>query len=163
MRWLAVIGHLVFAWLVQVLLFNNLHFMGICFPYVYITALICMPVLPRWSELLIGALIGVLMDLSCSSAGMHTAACVLLMGLRPVLLEHLVQDYERLTSGVVAATIGISQFVRLAVILCLLHHAVVFAMDAWSISLIGMTALRWAVSVAFSLLVILGYGLLRKP
>ena len=155
-------GKILLALLIQVLLFNNLHFMGLCFPFVYIAALICMPVYDRRIEMLVGFAVGFVMDIFCSSPGMHTAACVLLCWLRPILLEHLVQDYERLTSSVTAATVGMSQFIRLAVVLCALHHAVVFMMDAWAEFQPLWVMLRWLLSTSFSLLFVLAYGITRK-
>jgi rod shape-determining protein MreD len=163
MNLLKEIGKLAAALLIQVLLFNNLHFMGICFPYVYIAALICLPVMSRPTEMLIGFATGLLMDMFCSSPGMHTAACVLITWLRPVMLSRMVQEYERVTIPVSGASIGVAPFVRLAVTLCLLHHAVVFLMDDWSLLQPGWLFLRWTVSSAMSLLFILGYGLTRKP
>ena len=153
---------LVLALLVQVLFFNNLHFMGLCYPFVYVAALVCLPVYDRRIEMLIGFCMGLVMDIFCSSLGMHTAACVLVSWLRPILLAHLVQDYERITSSVSGASVGVSQFVKLAVLLCALHHAVVFLMDAWG----GLSPLwlflRWLVSTSLALLFVLAYGLTRK-
>jgi rod shape-determining protein MreD len=156
-------GRLILALIIQVLFFNNLHFFGLCFPFVYITALICMPVYDRKIEMLIGFTVGLIMDICCSSPGMHTAACTLLAWLRPILLSNLLQDHERLTSQVLADTIGTSQFVRLAVILCLLHHAVVFTLDSWTCLQPLQLLLRWTLSSAVSLLCILAYGIMRKP
>lgn len=160
-KWIMPLGFVLVAIAVQVLLVNPLYLWGWCFPYVYIVALICLPVIPRWAEILIGAAAGFLMDVCCSSAGMHTSACVLLSFLRPMLLTGMVQETERITGAVMMLSIGVSQFVRLALILCLLHHAVVFFLDAWSMPLLGITAIRWIISSAVSLAFILLYGRLR--
>lgn len=153
---------LLLAVFVQVLFFNNLHFMGLCYPLVYVAALICMPVYDRRIEMLIGFAVGLVMDLFCSSPGMHTAACVLVTWLRPILLSRLVQDYERITSSVCGESVGVPQFVRLAVVLCALHHAVVFLMDAWGDTAPLWILLRWLLSTSLALLFVLAYGLTRK-
>jgi len=153
---------LLCALFVQVLFFNNLHFMGLCYPFVYVVALICMPVYDRRIEMLIGFAMGFVMDLFCSSLGMHTAACVLVSWLRPILLARLVQDYERITTSVSGASVGVSQFVRLAVLLCALHHAVVFLMDSWGAFSPLWLLLRWLLSTSLALLFVLAYGLTRK-
>ena len=57
------IWKLLLAVVVQVLFFNNLHFMGLCYPFVYVVALICLPVYDRRIEMLIGFAMGFVMDI----------------------------------------------------------------------------------------------------
>ncbi len=160
-KWLSLLLQAVILLCLQVFLFSNLHFDGWCLPFVYISVLICMPVMPRWAEVLVGALIGWTMDICCSSAGMHTIACTCLSWLRPMLLERMVQDADRITGDVTHRSIGLSAFVRLTLILCLLHHGMVFMLDAWSIMQIGYTTLRWLLSSAISILFVYAYSTLR--
>ena len=148
--------------ILQVLLFNHLNGWGLCHPYIYIMALICMPLLPRWADMLIAFALGFVMDMFCSSLGIHTAACVLIAYLRPLLLAKMVQDPERVMQDVSVDTVGLSQFVRLTVALCLLHHGVVFLMDACTLSHFWILLLRWIISCAVTLFVILGYTTFRK-
>ena len=158
MKYLIEILKIIVFLFLQILVFNNLHFLNLCYPYVYVAALITLVVLPRWAELLVGCVVGVLMDICCSTPGVNMAACLLVSYLRPVMLAHLVQDYERIAGEINASSIGVAPFLKLAVILCLVHHAVIFLLDAWTLSTFGLTMLRWIVSSAFSLLFILMYG-----
>ncbi len=82
--------------------------------------------------MLMGFVVGFIVDMTCSSLGVHTMACVLLTYLRPLLMDKLVQDPDRVVQELCAASIGLGQFIRLAIILCLLHHAIVFIADAWT-------------------------------
>ena len=160
-KWTTVIVTILVAVAAQVLLFNRLYLGGWCMPMVYITALICLPVVPRWAEILLGAATGLLMDICCSSAGVHLSACVLITWLRPLLLSRMVQEYERLTDSVTASAIGTSQFVRLAVVLCLLHHLVVTGLDLWNVAEPVYMLVRWLLSSAASLAFVLIYGMIR--
>lgn len=126
---------LVFLLLIQGLLINNLHFLGIFHLYIYIFFLLFLPAsLPRWVELLIGAMVGLVMDAMCSSAGVHLAACVAVSYFRPLMINRLVQDANRIVSQVCSATIGNGQFMTVAGIMILLHHTLVLLLEAWSIA-----------------------------
>ncbi len=77
------------------MLINNLQLGGYCHPYLYVVCLLVMPLtLPRWVDLLIGALVGLTLDAFCNSAGVHMAACTMLMLIRPYLIERMVVDSE---------------------------------------------------------------------
>lgn len=143
MTWIKAILKLIALLLVQVLVFQNLHFMGICHPYVYILFLIIMPQLPRWAELLVGAAVGLLMDMICSSPGVHMGACVAMMFLRGILLQHFVQDAKRVTGEIDSLEIGRTEFIRLSVCSILCHHTLIFLLEAW-----GTTHLLWVLLTA---------------
>lgn len=162
MKWIQLFLRTVVILFLQIVIFNKLQLAGVCHPYVYVLLLICLPVMPRWTELLVGFGLGVMMDIICSSPGIHTAACVLVSWLRPILLEYYLQDAERVTGEVVAASVGNSVFVRLSLWLTVLHHLVVFSLDTWSLSQWYWVLLQVVVSAAISLLCILLYGFLLR-
>lgn len=144
----------------QTAVFNNLHAFGLCHPFVYVLFLICLPVMPRWAEQLTGLAIGFMMDCVCSSPGIHTAACVAVSWLRPVMLSRMVQESERIAGPVVPQTAGVLPFVRLTTILTVTHHLIVFSLDAWSWGLWYHVLLETAVSSAVTIGVIFVYGFL---
>ena len=113
MDWTKQIGRYIVVMLLQVLLFNRLQLAGICHPYIYILCLLMMPItLPNSVEMLIGALVGLVMDVFCNSMGIHMAACVLIMLLRPYLIGRMVSDKERLTEEISARSLGIDGALR---------------------------------------------------
>ena len=72
MDWTKQIVRYVVIMLLQVLLFDQLQLMGICHPYIYVLCLLMMPItLPRISDMLIGAVVGLVMDIFCNSLGVH--------------------------------------------------------------------------------------------
>lgn len=156
-------GRLIVLLLLQLLLINNLHFMGVCNPCIYILFLIALPAqLPRWAELLIGALTGMLMDVACNSPGAHMAACVALSYCRPSMLHKLVPDDDRLIGTVSSRCIDLPAYVRLVITLTLLHHAVLFLLLNFTFHAFWLTLLQILVSSLVTVLLILGKELFNK-
>ena len=74
--WLKYIGLFLLVMFLQVMLLDNLHWLGLIHPFVYIWAILLLPIeLPRWMQMFIGAAIGGLMDLNAHTPGVHMAAC----------------------------------------------------------------------------------------
>lgn len=163
MDWIKQIIVLIVALLLQVLLISNLHFLGVCHPYIYIVFLLMMPIrLPKIVDMLIGFALGFLMDIFCNSIGVHIASCTLLMFLRRIIIENLVMDHDRISGEINGQSIGIDNYIRYVIVLTLLHHAMVFLLSAWSFSHFGFTLLEIIVSSIISITLILGYDYIRK-
>lgn len=153
----------VIAILLQLFLFNNLQFYGLCQPQVYILCLLAMLIiLPHWADMLIGFAVGLMMDIFCNSIGVHTAACVLLMYVRKPLIAALVQEHERLTGEISWLTVSHDAFIKYIVVLVLLHQVTVSLLAAWSFQHFGMMLLQIIISAGLNIGLILGYNLIRK-
>ncbi len=161
--WLSNIIRFVLCISLQVLLFNNLNIYGICTPYIYILFLVSLPIeLPRWAELLIGAATGLVMDVFCSSIGVHMSACVLLSYLRPLLINLFVQDKERLSGDVDIDKIGLQPYINILAILTVAHHIMMFTVESGSASMWWLTLIRIVASSILSFVIMIGYELLRR-
>ncbi|MCQ2342427.1 MAG: rod shape-determining protein MreD [Paludibacteraceae bacterium] len=133
----------------QLLLINNLHWLGAFHPYVYVLALLMLPAsMPRWVEMFIGAAIGLLMDACCTTAGVHMAACVAVAYLRPLLLGQFVQDTQRIVTQVCTATVGARPFLLTVATLIVVHHALICFLEAWSLEHFGWLLLTTLISSA---------------
>ena len=162
MEWTKQIGRYVGVMLLQVLLFDQLQLWGICHPYIYILCLLMMPItLPHNVDMLIGALVGLVMDVFCNSLGVHTAACIHVMFVRPYLIGALVNDKDRLNEQISLRSIGMEAILRYVVIMVIIHHLMVFALAAWSWSHIGFVLLETLVSSLVTILIIIGYNILK--
>lgn len=147
--------------LLQLLLVNNLHFLGLCHPCLYILFLIALPqTLPRWAELLIGFATGLVIDIACNSLGVHCAACTLLSFLRPVFLKKMVLEKKQVLSEPSIQTLGFIVYLKLITLLVLLHHSVVFVLSAFTWSNWWITLLQIIVSSALTIGLIIVYDLL---
>ncbi len=163
MVWIKQTGRFLLLLLLQVLLINNLQFLGVCHPYIYIFSLLVMPItLPRWADMLIGGVAGLILDMFCNSLGVHIAACIMLMYVRPHLIGAYVSDRERLTDEIDIRSIGVVNFVKYTVLLVLLHHTMVFFLTAWSVQHFWFTLLEVVVSSIISILLLIGADLLRN-
>ena len=162
MKWIKQLIRFIIVLLLQVLLINNLQISGLCHPYLYVVCLLMMPItLPRWVDLLIGALVGLVIDAFCNSAGVHMAACTLIMLIRPYQIERMIVESERLTDEIGFSSIGPSSFSIYAALLIVIHHAMVFFLTNWFHSFL-FTLLQIAISSIVTYGLVIGYEFIRK-
>ena len=145
------------------LLLDNLHWLGLVHPFVYLWAILLLPIeLPRWMQMLIGAAIGMVMDLFTHAPGIHMAGCVMAAYLRPVLVSSYVQDIDRLKGAITINTIGVGNYFRLLAELIVVHHTIVFLLEAFTFAHFGITLLQIILSSLFSYAFILMFEYVRK-
>jgi rod shape-determining protein MreD len=161
MEWTKQFGRYIIVMLLQILLFDQLQLWGACHPYIYVLCLLMMPItLPHSADMIIGAVVGLIMDVFCNSMGVHTASCILLMFVRPYLLGAIINDKDRLNEQISLRTVGMEAFIKYTVILVLIHHLTVFSLAAWSWSHIGFVLLETLISSIVTILIIIGYNTL---
>lgn len=162
MDWSKQIGRYILVMMLQVLLFDKLQLWGVCHPYIYILCLLMMPItLPHNAEMVIGAVVGLIMDVFCNSLGIHTASCILLMFIRPYLIGAVVNDKDRLNEQISLRSIGMEALIKYVAIMVVVHHLTVFMLAAWSWHHLGFVLLETVVSSAITILVIIAYNLLK--
>lgn len=163
MNWIKLIIQAVVVLLLQVLLFDHLQIAGWGFPMVYVLVLMNLPVqVPRWAEMLIGAIVGLLLDIWNSSMGVHMAACIAFSFLRPILLRNVVQDLERVSGEVTSISLGRMEYVKCLVFLTLVHHLMVFVLEAWSWQHWWIVLIQTALSSMMTILCIVGYDICKR-
>ena len=162
MDWTKQIGRYIIVMILQVLLFDQLQLLGACHPYIYVLCLLMLPItVPHSLSMILGAAAGIIMDIFCNSLGVHTAACILVMFIRPYLIGAIVSDKDRLNEQINLHTIGMEALVKYVVIMVLIHHLTIFLLAAWSWHHIGFVALETIVSSTVTILIIIGYNALR--
>ena len=163
MNWLRYIGILALLLFLQVFVLDNLHWLGPVHPFVYLWAFMMLPIeLPRWLQMVIGAAIGMIMDLFTHAPGIHMAACVMVAYLRPLLVERYVQDIDRMKGAVTISAIGSGNYHRLLAVLIVVHHTIVFLLEAFTFAHFGFTLLQIILSGLFSFAFILMFEYVRK-
>lgn len=159
MEWTKQFGRYVIVMLLQVLLFDQLQLWGACHPYIYVLCLLMMPItLTHSLSMIIGAVAGLVMDIFCNSLGVHMAACILIMFIRPYLIGAIVNDKDRLNEQISLRSIGMEALIKYVVILVLVHHLTVFSLAAWSWSHMGFVLLDTLISSIVTILIIIGYN-----
>ena len=162
MDWTKQIGRYIVVMLLQVFLFDQLQLLGVCHPYIYVLCLLMMPItLPHSADMIIGAVVGLIMDVFCNSLGVHTASCIFIMFIRPYMIGALVNDKDRLNEQISLRALGVEALFKYVVILVLVHHLMVFLLAAWSWSHIGFVLMETVVSSIITISVIMGYNALR--
>ena len=163
MEWIRQIVRLVVVVLLQVLLFDHLQIAGWGLPMVYVLFLMNLPVqVPRWAEMLIGAMVGLVFDVWHSSLGVNMAACVAFCYLRPILLGNLIQDLERVKGEVCSVSIGNIEYVKSLAILTVVHHLLVFSLESWSWHNWWIVLLQTLLSSVLTILIIMGYDIFKR-
>jgi rod shape-determining protein MreD len=159
MEWSKQIVRYVLVMMLQVLLFDQLQLFGVCHPYIYILCLLMMPItLSHSADMLIGAAVGLVMDVFCNSLGIHMASCILLMFIRPYLLGAIVSDKDRLNEQICLRALGIEALIKYVVILVVIHHLTVFMLAAWSWAHIDFVLMETLVSGFITSAIIIGYN-----
>ena len=163
MKIITEIGRLLLIFALQVLLFDHLHIGSWGLVMMYILFLINLPArIPRWAEMIIGFMVGMMMDVWHASLGIHIAACVALTFVRPLLLNNTVQDVERIKDNLSSQNIGRAENIKCAVILTVLHHFIVFSLETCNIQFWWMVLLQTLISSVMTLVIILGYEYLKR-
>jgi hypothetical protein len=146
-----------FAYLfLQVFVFRNLvlfHY-GFCFVYVACT-------LQRSFETSTVALLflafftGIVVDVFYNTLGLHAASTVLMAYARPFILRLLtpVRGYEE-RLGPTITEMGLRWFVSYVLVMTLLHHSVLFLLEASSLSLLVPTLGKIGASVLYTTFVV---------
>ena len=162
MDWTKQLIRYIIVMVLQVLLFNQLQLWGVCHPYIYVLCLLMMPItLPHSASMLVGAGAGLIMDVFCNSLGVHTAACILLMFIRPYLIGLIVNDKDRLNEQISLRAIGMEALIKYVVIMVVIHHLTVFLLAAWSWQHIGFVLMETFVSSLITISIIIGYNALK--
>lgn len=161
MDWIRQLGRYAVVMLLQVLLFNQLQLWGVCHPYIYVMCLLMMPLtLSQHADMIIGGVVGLVMDVFCNTLGVHAAACILIMFIRPYLVGVLVSDKDRINEQLTIRTLGMEAMVKYVVILVLLHHLTVFMLASWSWTHFWFVLAETAVSSLLTIAIIIGYNIL---
>lgn len=162
MIWIENIWRLVVLLFLQVLLINNLHFMGICSPCIYILFLIALPLKmhPMWLLGIAGAL-GLCMDAVTNTPGVNMAACVLLMYMRPFVIHRIIPDDERLIGTFSTQQVDVGTYTKVVAILTLIHHSVLFIFLNFTWHNWWLILLQIILSSALTILMLVGWDFFK--
>ena len=150
------------AGLLQVLLFSNITFMGFVSPYVYLIFLLTLPVgLSRGTQMLLGFVMGLCMDISFNTPGVHTFACVLVGATRNTWIDMLFH-IEFAMASPSARVFGFVNYIKYAAGVIALHHTTVFLLESLSVQPFWITLCRILLNTLITLVLVLCYELVRK-
>ena len=148
---------------VQIIVFNNMNFLGYISPFPYILFIILYPVNSNKSGLLLASFfLGLIMDMFSNSGGIHTTACLVLAYYRPYLFRFsfgLSYEYQTVKLNDVLTPERFS-FILLSVVI---HHFVLFVLEAFKISFFLDVLFRTLLSTVFTIIICIIIIYLIKP
>ncbi|WP_017730036.1 hypothetical protein [Nafulsella turpanensis] len=154
---IAQVFYFVIYLVLQVVLMQNVVLFDVAFCFLYIGFLLLLPFESGPVRLMfMGLAIGLCVDIFYNSFGIHAAASVFIMYLRPHIVSVLAPrgGYE---TGMTPKlkVMGLEWFSVYALILIFLHHLVLFFVEAGGFEMFGFTLLKVAASTVFTFVVIL--------
>ncbi|WP_338407977.1 rod shape-determining protein MreD [uncultured Flavobacterium sp.] len=148
---------------IQIIIFNNMNFLGYISPFPYMLFIILYPVNGNKTGLLLASfLLGFIMDMFSNSGGIHTAACIVLAYYRPYLFKFafgLSYEYQTVKLNDVLTPERFS-FILFTV---LIHHFVLFVFEAFQISFFFDILIRTLLSTIFTIILCVIIIYLIKP
>lgn len=141
--------------LVQVLIFNQVHFSGYLNPFIYILFVMLLPVdTPRYLLLVSGFLLGLVIDVFSNSLGMHAAATTFIAFIRPFVLRSISSREEDRHEYPGLKQNSLAWFFYYAFIMVFSHHFIFFFLEFFTFSHFLTTLLRIALSTLFTVVLI---------
>lgn len=160
---LQIIIRFIILVLVQVLVLNNIQFLGYINPYLYILFILVLPVrMPRWATLLLAFGLGLTIDIFSNTGGMHAFATVLVTFLRTGVIKLFTSIDEGNNPTPSFYTFGVSAFVKYVVVIVCIHHATLFLLEAFSFAHFWIILIKTILSSIVTILMILGIQSLTK-
>lgn len=138
--------------LAQVLICNNINFLGYVNPYIYIIFIFLFPIKDNRLVLLLASFtLGMLVDMFSDSGGVHAAAAVSLAYARPVLLKtSFGMLYEH--QSVKFSKTEIGSLITYVTFGTLIHHFILFTLEIFNIYSILLILKKTLFSSIFTIL-----------
>jgi len=148
-RWVILI-------LVQVLLLRNLSFYNLATPFMYVLFLLLLPFsTPNLLLYLIAFVTGITLDMFYDTLGVHTSACVALAFVRVSFISVSVNRDNFDEVEPTLSNMGFKWFSLYAMLCILVHHLVLFVLEAFRFSELSYTLLRCLFSSIFTLVTVI--------
>lgn len=126
--------YFVICVLFQVWVLNNIHYLQIATPFLYIYSILKLPLGTSGTKrLLFAFLLGCSIDLFSNTPGLHAAACTLMGFIREPLIRLLQGDNELEGCYPSYHNFGYKGFIRYAGLLILVHHICLYFLEAMSL------------------------------
>lgn len=140
----------------QLLIFNNLQFLGFVNPYIYVLIVMTLPLGASTGTIMtIGFLSGLIIDMFCDTPGMHAGSMVLVGFLRQYILKFIAlhNDYT-LDAMPDIRTYDTTWYLKYATLMVAVHHITLFSLEQFDTLFFWPTLLRIILSILFTLIFI---------
>ena len=143
--------------LYQVLILQNVVFLHSAFCFLYVIYLLSLPVETNpLALMLVGFLMGFLVDLFYESLGLHAFACVFIMYVRNYWLNSMTPQGGYDSNAAPSLVLGgLQWFLVYTMPMIFLHHGILFFLEAGGFSMFWFTLWKVIASTIFTTVVIL--------
>ena len=149
--------------LFQVLVLNNIEFLGLINPYLYILFIITLPVrLPNWVTILLSFATGLLIDTFSNTHGMHAFAAVLIAFLRSGIIELFITIEEGNNPSPTFYTFGMNAYIKYVVLMILIYHIAFFTLEAFAFSHLWILLTKIVLSSLVTFIMIMGFQTIKS-
>jgi len=143
--------------LLQVLVLNQIFFLGYATPFLYIYFLIKLPVgINRNIVVLLGFLLGLIIDMFCNTLGLNAAAATfaafLRLSVQKLFFER--EDFEHIEPKL--SSLG-GSFIKYVIAMILIHHTALIAIESFSYSDIETMLIRIVLSSALTFILVFAF------
>ena len=160
---LANIARFILLLAAQVLIFNNMNFLGYINPYPYLLFIILYPVNGnKYGLLLSSFLLGIILDMFCNSGGVHAAACLALAYYRTYIFKFsfgLSYEYQTVRINDILTPERFS-FILFSVVL---HHLSLFLLEVFRLNFLWEILLKTILSTVFTIIICIIIIYIIKP
>ena len=148
--------------LFQVLVLNNIQFLGYINPYIYILFILSLPYqTPRWFTLILAFVIGLSIDTFSNTMGMHAFAAVMIAFLRTGIIKLFTAIEEGNNPTPSFHTFGVSAYIKYVISMVVIHHATLFFLEAFTLANFWIMSFKIVLSSVITILLILGFQSLK--
>ncbi len=151
--------------MLQVLVLNEIELHGFVNPYIYPLFILLLPFeTPHWLQLLLAFAIGLLIDIYANTIGFHAAASVAMAYIRPFLMQMFRPSggYDNKEHPVMVV-MGLNWTLFYITSAILLHHIILFSIEAGSFSNITGTLSKIGLGAIVSVFVMMLYQFILVP
>lgn len=143
--------------LLQVLLLNNIQMGGYINPYFYVLFILLLPLeIAPYLLLILGFVLGLIIDIFSNTPGVHASATTLMAFLRPHVIELIsARDSLEPNTPPRIKNMGVAWFVLYTIILVLAHHLFLFYIEVFTFHSFIHTLTRSLLSAVFSIVLLI--------
>ena len=154
---------LLVSLLLQVVVIDNIDFLGPCNPFLYIVFIMAVPFgCSQISLMLMAAAVGFVVDMVSDTPGMHMASCVLIAFVRQYVLRLLAfRSAYKDDDMPGASTCGSLWFFKYTLIMVSVHHVALFLIEQFESFYLWPTLLRIVLSIVASSALIVFFDMAR--
>lgn len=140
---------------IQVLICNNILFLGFINPYPYILFILLFNInTEEWKLILASFFLGLTLDFFSNSGGANAAASLVLAYFRPVILRSCF-GLNYIHQNLKLNTVEFSKLALYIILCTLLHHSILFALEVFDFQHFEYILVQILSSVVFTTVVIL--------